>query len=287
MRVDRYHCSVSTPTVNPIRRAVNRSGRFLPRGWRDFWLQFAIFWSFYVAYEGSRTLAQSDRYLAIRNALDVVRAQQVLGIDWERGVQVWAINAPSLVMTIANWTYFNCQFTITYALLLFIYFRRNHAFYFIRNALLGTSFAALLGYVLLPTAPPRMLAGLGFIDTLQQTSINHSSGIVQWFANPYAAMPSLHTAYAVIIGCAGVLVFSHPLLRAIWALYPLLVLFSIIATANHWFLDAAVGAFVALFALLFAFAVSRGQIPTLTRARATRMSTPPATLGGDSLPQRA
>ena len=287
MRVDRYHCSVSTPTVNPIRRAVNRSGRFLPRGWRDFWLQSAIFWSFYVAYEGSRTLAQSDRYLAIRNALDVVRAQQVLGIDWERGVQVWAINAPSLVMTIANWTYFNCQFTITYALLLFIYFRRNHAFYFIRNALLGTSFAALLGYILLPTAPPRMLAGLGFIDTLQQTSINHSSGIVQWFANPYAAMPSLHTAYAVIIGCAGVLVFSHPLLRAIWALYPGLVLFSIIATANHWFLDAAVGAFVALFALLFAFAVSRGRIPTLTYARATRMSTPASPLGSNPLPQRA
>jgi hypothetical protein len=93
---------VSPATTNPIRRAVDRVGRLMPRGWRDFWLQFAIFWSFYVAYEGSRTLAQSDRYLAIRNALDVVRAQQVLGIDWERGVQVWAINAPSLVMAIAN-----------------------------------------------------------------------------------------------------------------------------------------------------------------------------------------
>ena len=278
---------MSTAATPPIRRAVDRVGRLLPRGWRDFWLQFAIFWSFYVAYEGSRTLAQSDRYLAIRNALDVVRAQQVLGINWELGVQVWAINSPSLVMTIANWTYFNCQFTITYALLLFIYFRRNHAFYFIRNALLATSFAALLGYVLLPTAPPRMLGGLGFIDTLRQTSVNHNSDLVQWFANPYAAMPSLHTAYAVIIGCAGVLVFSHPLLRAIWALYPLLVLFSIIATANHWFLDAAVGAFVALFALLFAFAVSRGQIPTLTRARASSMSTTPATLSGDYLTQRA
>ncbi|MSO47519.1 MAG: phosphatase PAP2 family protein [Thermoleophilia bacterium] len=278
---------MNTPAANPIRRVVNRGGRHLPRGWRDFWLQFAIFWSFYVAYEGSRTLAQSDRYVAMRNALDVLRAQQLLGIDWERGVQVWAINAPSVVMTIANWTYFNCQFTITYALLLFIYFRRNHAFYFIRNALLSTSLAALLGYILLPTAPPRMMGGLGFIDTLQQTAVNHNSGLIQWFANPYAAMPSLHTAYAVIIGCAGVLVFSHPLLRAIWALYPGLVVFSIIATANHWFLDAAVGAFVALFALLFAFAVSRGRIPTLTRARTTHRAAPPPTLGGDPLPQRA
>ena len=260
-------------------------GRRLPRGWRDFWLQFAIFWSFYVAYEASRTLATPDRYVALRNALDVVRAQQVLGIDVEPNVQQWAMHAPGFVMAVANWTYFNCQFTITYALLLFIYFRRNHAFYFIRNALLATSFAALLGYILLPTAPPRMLAGLGFVDTLDQTAINHKSGVIAWFANPYAAMPSLHTAYAVIIGCAGVLVFSHVLLKVVWALYPGLVVFSIIATANHWFLDATVGAFVALFALVFAFAVSRGEVPTLSRR--TRAAAPEPATPTRALPQRA
>lgn len=246
-----------------VRRAVDRIGRHLPRGWRDFWLQFAIFWSFYVAYEGSRTLASGDRYIAIRNALDILRAQEILGINGERSVQIWAMNGPDIVMAIANWTYFNCQFTITYALLLFIYFRRNHAFYFIRNALLTVSFAGLIGYIMLPTAPPRMFGGLGFVDTLQQTSVNHQSSIIAFFSNPYAAMPSLHTAYAVIIGTAGVLVFRHPLLRLIWLLYPALVVFSIVATANHWFLDAAVGAFAALFALLVAFAASRGRIPTL------------------------
>ncbi len=283
-----YDWSVAATTANPIRRAVDRIGRVLPRGWRDFWLQFAIFWSFYISYEASRALAQSDRYVAMRNALDVMRAQQVLGINWERGIQNWALNAPDYVMAIANWTYFNCQFTITYALLLFIYFRRNHAFYFIRNALLATSFAALIGYIMLPTAPPRMMGGLGFIDTLRSTSVNHSSDLVAWFTNPYAAMPSLHTAYAVIIGCAGVLVFKHPLLRLAWALYPALVLFSIIATANHWFLDAAVGGFVALFALLFAFAVSRGRIPTLSRNQQQRESQrpPPTPRTRGSAPQR-
>lgn len=275
-------------TAHPFRRAERRVGRLLPRGWRDFWLQFAIFWSFYVAYEASRTLASADRYVAIRNALDVLRAQQILGLDFERNVQEWALNSNDIVMSIANWTYFNCQFTITYALLLFIYFRRNHAFYFIRNALLATSFAALLGYILLPTAPPRMFGGLGFVDTLNQTSVNHNSGIVAWFANPYAAMPSLHTAYAVIIGCAGVLVFAHPLLKLVWTLYPGLVLFSIIATGNHWFLDAAVGAFVALFALLFAFAIGRGQVPTLGLRRQAGTS-PPAYAGhsAESAVQRA
>ena len=249
--------------TSPVRRAVDGVGRHLPRGWRDFWLQFAVFWSFYGAYELSRTFAAGDRYVAIRNALDVRRAQDLLGINWERAIQDWAINGPDIIMAVANWTYFNCQFTITYALLLFIYFRRNHAFYFIRTAILTTSFAGLVGYILLPTAPPRMLGGLGFVDTLQQTSVNHQSTIIAFFSNPYAAMPSLHTAYAVIIGCAGVLVFRHPLLRLFWCLYPGLVIFSIVVTANHWFLDAAVGTFVALFALLFAFAVSRGTIPTL------------------------
>jgi hypothetical protein len=272
--------------VNPLRRAADRVGRLLPHGWRDFWLQFAIFWSFYVAYEGSRTLAEGDRYVAMRNALDVRRAQDLLGINWERAIQDWALNGPDIVMAIANWTYFNCQFTTTYALLLFIYFRRNHAFYFIRNALLTTSFAGLVGYILLPTAPPRMLGGLGFVDTLQQTSVNHQTSIVSFFSNPYAAMPSLHTAYAIIIGCAGVLVFAHPAIRALWVGYPAVVIFSIVATANHWLLDAAVGAFVALFALLFAFAANRGRIPTLGTARAGD-AWQPGLLAGPFTPARA
>ena len=134
-----------------------------------------------------------------------------------------------------------------------------------------------------------MLGGLGFIDTLNQTSVNHNSGVIAWFANPYAAMPSLHTAYAVIIGCAGILVFSHALLKVIWALYPGLVVFSIIATANHWFLDATIGAFVALFALLFAFAVSRGTVPTLGALGRAKGAKPPAyaSRAPDAVPQRA
>lgn len=248
------------------RRTVSRIGAFLPHGWGEFALQALIFWSFYVAYEGARALASGDRYAAIANALDVLRAQQELGIAWEHQIQTWALNAPAFVMAIANWTYFNCHFIVSYGLLLFIYFRRNHAYYFVRNVILATSFAALIGYLLLPTAPPRMLAGLGFVDTLQQTAVNHESDIVAAFSNPYAAMPSLHTAYAVIIGAAGILVFAHPLLRAVWAAYPFLVLFSIITTANHWFLDAAVGSLLALLAMILAFAIARGRIPTLSRA---------------------
>ena len=90
-------------------------------------------------------------------------------------------------------------------------------------------------------------------------------GIVETFANPYAAMPSLHTAYALIIGTSGFLVCRHLLLKIMWACYPALVVFSIVATGNHWFLDAIAGAFVALAAATIGLALTRGVVPRLGR----------------------
>ena len=130
--------------------------------------------------------------------------------------------------------------------MLWAYFRRNHAWYFMRNVLIVAGFIGLIGYVAFPTAPPRMFPELGFVDTLNGEAVSHQTGIVETFANPYAAMPSLHTAYALIIGTSGFLVCRHLLLKIMWACYPALVVFSIVATANHWFLDAIAGAFVAL-----------------------------------------
>jgi membrane-associated phospholipid phosphatase len=79
-------------------------------------------------------------------------------------------------------------------------------------------------------------------------------------------MPSLHTAYALILGTAAVLVTRHLVIRLIWACYPALVLFSIVATANHFILDAVAGAVVALFATLLSVAVARGVAPRRGRA---------------------
>ncbi len=77
------------------------------------------------------------------------------------------------------------------------------------------------------------------------------------FGNPYAAMPSLHTATAILVGVTGVLVTRHLAVRAVWALYPGLVLFSIVATANHFFLDAVAGIGVLMVALVIVFSLHR------------------------------
>jgi hypothetical protein len=274
------------PEVSAARDLIER---YLPRGWRDFWLQFAIFWSFYLAYEGTRGVSDGARDEAFRNAERIIDAQQAMGFFWELDVQRWALEAPDAVMELANWTYFACQFPISYGFMLWAYFRRNHAWYFIRNVLIVAGFIGLVGYVTYPTAPPRMFEELGFVDTLNQTQVNHETGIVETFANPYAAMPSLHTAYALIIGTSGFLVARHLITRVMWAIYPSIVVFSIVATANHWLLDAVAGAFVALFAALIGLALTRGVLPRrgqapagpLIRDRRTGPTPMPAPAAGD------
>jgi uncharacterized membrane protein YbhN (UPF0104 family) len=117
----------------------------------------------------------------------------------------------------------------------------------------AANMVGLVCYTLYPAAPPRMLTGLGFVDTLNQTSVNHNSGLIASLSNPYAAMPSLHTAYALIVGTSAVLLVRTRVLRVLWVFYPALVVFSIVATANHFFLDAAGGAGVATIAALAVF----------------------------------
>ncbi len=171
----------------------------LPHDWRDFWIQFGVFWTFYVSYELSGHLARGERSLALANGQHVIDTEKALGIYWEQGVQRWVLDDSSgFWLWLANNTYFNCQFTISFAFMLWVYFRRNHAFYFVRNTILFIDFIGLIGYFTIPTAPPRAFGG--FVDTLHQEPLNMQSGIIKWFGNPYAAMPSLHSAYALTIG---------------------------------------------------------------------------------------
>ena len=158
------------------------------------------------------------------------------------------------MQAVANWTYFNCQFTISFGFLFWVYLRRNHAFPLVRNVFIAANAIGLACYTLYPAAPPRMLGSLGFVDTLNETAVNHHSGLIASLANPYAAMPSLHTAYALIVGTSAVMLVRTRVLRVLWAFYPALVVFSIVATANHFFLDAAGGAGVAMLAALAVYA---------------------------------
>jgi membrane-associated phospholipid phosphatase len=218
----------------------------LPRGPMDLVRQIVIVSLFDIAYELSRVLATGGRGAALAHAHSVVGAERSLGIFRELSVQRFALHSPGIVLDIANWTYFNAQFTVTFLFLLWAYLRRTDRYTTIRNTVIAADAIGLIGYVAYPTAPPRMLPRLGFDDTLNGAAVNHHSGAIASLANPYAAMPSLHTAYALIFGVSGVMLARRWWIRGLWALYPGLVVFSIVATANHFVLDAAAGAAVAV-----------------------------------------
>ena len=253
----------------------HRLDSLLPRGPLDLVRQIAIVSLFDIAYELSRVVATGDRTAAFAHAHRVVDIERSLGIFRELSVQRFALHAPGIVLDIANWTYFNAQFTVTFAFLLWAYLRQTDRYTTIRNTVIAADAIGLIGYLAYPTAPPRMLPRLGFTDTLNQAAVNHHSGAIASLANPYAAMPSLHTAYALIFGVSGVVLARRWWVRGMWALYPGLVVFSIIATANHFVLDAMAGATVAVIAGTFTMVVlprrsQRRRPPTAAPLRPER-----------------
>jgi membrane-associated phospholipid phosphatase len=126
----------------------------------------------------------------------------------------------------------------------------------------------LIGYVVVPTAPPRMFPTFGFPDTLSDFGgLNHGSGFVELAANPYAAMPSLHAADALIVGVSLAAVSRHWWSKALWLLWPAWVWFAVMATGNHFWLDILAGIAVAALAALVVY--RRPLTRRLRRAPAT------------------
>jgi membrane-associated phospholipid phosphatase len=219
--------------------------RALPRGYGDFFWQLAIWFGFYVAYQAVRSRADHDVGLAFENARRVADLEQRLGSLWELSLQ-GAIQSSELVIRLTSWTYWLSQFAVLGLALLWTYLRHNGRFLRFRNTILVANLIGLVGYALMPTAPPRMLPELGFVDTLALFSdVNHSSSAVQAASNPYAAMPSLHAADALIVGIFMAMIVRRPLFKLLWLAWPVWVWFTVMATANHWWLDIAAGIVVA------------------------------------------
>jgi membrane-associated phospholipid phosphatase len=209
-----------------------------------------------VVYEVARGFADRNPTKAFQNGLGVIGIEERVGDLFELTMQQAAASS-GILSTAVAWTYWHSEFTVVGLALLWVYLRRNYAFTRFRNWLLVANLIGLIGYVLLPTAPPRMFPTFGFADTLADFGgINHNSGLIEFGANPYAAMPSLHSADALIVGITLALVTRHWWSRVLWSLWPVWVWFSVMATGNHFWLDIIAG--VAVAALGAAIVYRRG-----------------------------
>ena len=192
-----------------------------------------------------RGVADGQRADAIAHGQQVIDFERSTHTFFEPGLQAFFLPAHWLI-DFANQVYLNAQFSIALGFLVWLYLFRNESYYFVRNMFVVSMGLALIGYTLFPTAPPRMFPEHGFVDTIVDFSnVNHDSALAKIFINPYAAVPSMHCAFALMIGITGVMVCRHRFAKAFWAVWPLLVTWVVIVTANHYWVDAALGWMVA------------------------------------------
>jgi membrane-associated phospholipid phosphatase len=227
---------------------VSAGRRVLPSGWADFGRQLAIWFGFLGAYQIARGIADRNPPRAFENGLHVIGIERHAGALFEVTLQR-LVDGSEVLATLASWTYWNSEFTVLGLALLWVYLRRNEAFTGFRNTVLLANAIGLVLYVLIPTAPPRMFPDFGFDDTLAKFgALNHGSGLVEFASNPYAAMPSVHAADALIVGLVLFSVCRTRVAKAIWLLWPAWVWFSVMATGNHFWLDVVAGIAVAALA---------------------------------------
>jgi len=241
------HASLRARFMRLWRGALGR----LPAGPLDVIRQLALFGGAYYLYRLVRGVVDGQTALAFDHARLLVDLEQDLGLFFEPGFQAWAEGQEWLLLA-ANWMYVNSHFVVTTTFLIWLYLARNYAYYFVRNMFMIAMGLALVGYVAFPTAPPRFLPEVGFTDTVADFVGQAAEDSAAALYNPYAAVPSMHVAFALMIAIPAFMLVRNRVLRLLWATYPSVVTFVVVVTANHFWLDAVAGGFVAALSALAA-----------------------------------
>ena len=254
----------------PVDPAVDSTRRPLPLRW---WLEILLTVAFYAVYSAVRNrfgsaLGQSVRDDAYDNARRVIDLERLLGLYREEWLQAQFIGwEPFIVFW--NVFYGTFHFVVTIGAMIYLFIRFPARYVVMRSALCATTAVALLGFAFFPLMPPRLLSncvsrfgmcvpGHAYVDTLVDPGglWSFESGTMEVISNQYAAMPSLHIGWA--LWCTVALL---PMLRSRWArfsigAYPILTLFSILVTANHFWIDAIGGVLALLVGLRIAPALT-------------------------------
>jgi membrane-associated phospholipid phosphatase len=223
----------------------------MPRGPVDAARQWLLFGGAYYIYRLVRGLVDGHPNVAYQHGRDIVDFERSIHTFVEADIQQWAMQHSWIIHT-ADWMYVNSHFLVTTTFLIWLYIARNHAYYFVRNMFMIAMLFALIGYVVFPAAPPRFFPEWGFSDTVADYFGQGAAQTAGVLYNPYAAMPSMHVAFALMIAVPAMQLFRRRGIKLAWSLYPLIVTFVVISTGNHFWLDAAFGVVVAALSAVLA-----------------------------------
>jgi PAP2 superfamily len=222
--------------------------------------EIAIILILVKGYDYVRSFAATRGGLATSAGEWVLRIERDLHILVEPRTNHWLYHH-TLIQTVAAGWYQFAHLTVTLTMVAWLYWRHSEIYRRARNALVLTNVVGLVVFVVLPVMPPRLLPSGGFFDSVADSGLGSSpKGPVA--ADQYAAMPSLHLAWATWTAIVGILLVRRTL-RWLWVAYPLLTTLVVVSTANHYLLDAVAGALVAVGA-----ASATGLIPWHRRRRA-------------------
>jgi hypothetical protein len=213
----------------------------------------------YLAYEAVRRLVAPDSQDAFGHATNIIRFEQELGIFFEPSLQRLIVDHHWLV-TIFNWVYVWGYLPVISAAGLYLYARHRDFYTRYRNAFLLSGAAGLVIFATLPVAPPRMFPELGFVDTVRVHSTVYRSFEGSDLVNEFAAVPSFHFGWILLVGLALIQTNRNIVMRGAGVLLPLVMLAAILFTANHYVIDAVIGGAIVLAALGVVRLVERRQL---------------------------
>ncbi|MFF9566266.1 bifunctional glycosyltransferase 87/phosphatase PAP2 family protein [Streptomyces sp. NPDC014685] len=199
----------------------------------------------YSAYSHVRLAATAGRGTAEQHGRRIHAIEQWLHIDIEHGIN-HAVVKIGWLRDFFDHYYTTFHFVVPLTILGVLHVRRPADYRWARSAIGFATVLALFGFWLYPLAPPRLMPGLGFIDTVNgvQDFAKPDYGTLTSMTNQYAAMPSLHFGWSLWCGVIVVVLAPKAWMKALGLLHPLFTVSAIVATANHWVLDAVGGAVV-------------------------------------------
>ncbi len=230
---------------------------------RDATLQILLIVISYLVYDSTKNLLHHDGGVeAFKNADVIIRIERSLHIFHEISLQQWFLSHARAVVRASDWLYSAGFWAAVWVAAIGLYVTGKERYKFYRGIMLISFFFAILIFALYPLAPPRLVAGVGAIDTVSELGpkLYFSSGDLIGY-NEYAAMPSMHFAWSLIIVVAC-FEFRSLWVKAAGIIFICAMSITIVITANHYILDIVAAVPVAIVSLAAGYRLKRIKSPT-------------------------